>query len=235
MIDVHPAPHAAHSWRDFLIHIATITIGLLLALALEQSVEAVHRNHQRHRLEENLHDESLLNRRIVAYDFDSVNQVRRNIRSNMTNLDRHGGAFVPAPPTHDTFLPLINTAWIAGRTNGLVTLLPSQLGESYWKVNFLIDATAASIQSLADARKKVNSLLYLHDSASQLTPEERAALLRAYSEEDQELGNLNYILHGYHYMNEAVLAGRVPTIDDLTTESRQAQQTEAQPAPVNAQ
>ena len=47
MIDVHPAPHAAHSWRDFLIHIAAITIGLLLALALEQSVEAVHTTESR--------------------------------------------------------------------------------------------------------------------------------------------------------------------------------------------
>jgi len=32
------------------------------------------------------------------------------------------------------------------------------------------------------------------------------------------------------YMNEAVLAGRLPTIDDLATESREAQQTQAQPA-----
>ena len=66
MIDVHPAPHAAHSWRDFFIHIATIAIGLLLALGLEQTVEHFHRLHQRHSLEENLHSESLLNRRIVG-------------------------------------------------------------------------------------------------------------------------------------------------------------------------
>lgn len=229
MIDVHPAPHAAHSWRDFFIHIATIAIGLLLALALEQVVEAVHHDHQRQHLEDALHNESLLNRRIVAYDTDSVRQVRRSIRLNMANLDRGGVPFVPVPPVHDTFLPFINTAWISARANGLIALLPSQTAESYWKVNFLVDATAAEIQSLADARKKVNSLLYLHANPSQLTAEERAALLRAYSEEDQELGNLNYILMGYGYMNDAVLAGRVPTIDDLATESREAQQTEAQP------
>ena len=230
MIDVHPAPQAAHSLREFLIHIATIAIGLLLALGLEQTVEHFHHLHQRHRLQEALHDESLLNRRIFAYNVDSVRQVRHGIRLNMTNLDSNGNRFVPIPPVHDTFLPFINSAWVTARANGVIALLPGQLAESYWKVNFLVDATAAEIQSLADARKKVNSLLYLHANPSQLTPEERAALLRAYSEEDQELGNLNYIIMGYGYMNEAVLAGRVPTIDDLTTESRDAQQTEAQPA-----
>jgi hypothetical protein len=230
MIDVHPAPHAAHSWPDFFIHIATIAIGLLLALGLEQTVEHFHRLHQRHSLEETLHSESLLNRRIVAYDLDSVEQVRRSIRANMTNLDRDGKAFTPVPPTHDTFLPFIDTGWIVARGNGLIALLPDQLAESYWKVDVLVQETSNSIQTLANARKKVSSLLYLHAKPSELTADERAALLRAYSEEDQELGNLNYILMGYHFMNEAVLAGRVPTIDDLATQSRDAQKTEAQPA-----
>ncbi len=229
MIDVHPAPHAAHSWRDFFIHIATIAIGLLLALGLEQTVEHFHRLHQRHGLEETLHSESLLNRRIVAYDLDSVEQVRRSIRANMTNLDRDGKAFTPVPPTHDTFLPFIDTAWVVARGNGNLALLPDELAESYWKVDVLAQDAANSIQSLANARKKVNSLLYLHAKPSDLTPEERAALLRAYSEEDQELGNLNYILLAYRFMNEAVLTGRIPTVDDLARQSRDAQKTEGQP------
>jgi hypothetical protein len=231
MIDVHPAPHAAHSWREFLIHIATIAIGLLLAIALEQTVEHFHHLHQRHRLEETLHSESLVNRRIVAYNLDSANQVRRNIRTNMTNLDLNGKSFVPVPPKHDTFLPFINTAWVVARGNGALALLPDQLAESYWKVDVLAEASANSLQSLADARKKVNSLVYLHAQPADLTADERAALLRAYSEEDQELGNLSYIVINYGYMNDAVLAGRVPTINDLSTESRDAQKTEAQPSP----
>lgn len=230
MIDVHPAPHAALSWREFLIHIATIVIGIAIAIGLEQAVETIHHHHQRDRLEEALRNESLLNRRLVAYNTDSVNQVRRNIRLNMTNLEHDGKNFVPVQPTHDTFLPFIDTAWTAARSSDLLGLLPNQISESYWKVNFLTDATAAEIASLADARKKVNSLLYLHSSPSQLTPQERSDLLRAYSEEDQEVGNLNYILMGYNFMNEAALGNHVPTIDEMAADSRQAQQTEAQPS-----
>ena len=32
MLDVHPPHHAANTWRDFFIHIATIVIGLLIAI-----------------------------------------------------------------------------------------------------------------------------------------------------------------------------------------------------------
>lgn len=32
MLEVHPHYEAAHSWKDFFIHLGTITIGLLLAL-----------------------------------------------------------------------------------------------------------------------------------------------------------------------------------------------------------
>lgn len=41
-MDIHK-PKAAHSWREFLIEIGTIICGILIALALEQAVEVVHR------------------------------------------------------------------------------------------------------------------------------------------------------------------------------------------------
>jgi hypothetical protein len=46
LLDVHPPHHAAHSWRDFFIHIATIVVGLLIAVGLEQSVEHLHWRHE---------------------------------------------------------------------------------------------------------------------------------------------------------------------------------------------
>lgn len=42
MLDVHPPHEAAHTWKDFFIHIATIVIGLLIAVGLEQTVEYIH-------------------------------------------------------------------------------------------------------------------------------------------------------------------------------------------------
>jgi hypothetical protein len=54
MLDVHPAHHAAGTWRDFFIHIATIVIGLLIAIGLEQTVEYFHHRHLAHQAREQL-------------------------------------------------------------------------------------------------------------------------------------------------------------------------------------
>ena len=45
-MDIHK-PKAAHSWREFLTEIGTIICGILIALGLEQAVEALHQNHLR--------------------------------------------------------------------------------------------------------------------------------------------------------------------------------------------
>jgi hypothetical protein len=54
MLEVHPPHQSVHTWKDFFIHIGAIAIGLLLALALEQAVEAVHHAHQREKIEEQI-------------------------------------------------------------------------------------------------------------------------------------------------------------------------------------
>jgi hypothetical protein len=42
VIEVHPPTEPVHGWRDFLVHLLTITIGLLIALSLEGCVEWRH-------------------------------------------------------------------------------------------------------------------------------------------------------------------------------------------------
>ncbi len=68
MLDVHPPHHAANTWRDFFIHIATICVGLLIAIALEQSVEALHRHHQRNELRQELRTEAEENKDYIDND-----------------------------------------------------------------------------------------------------------------------------------------------------------------------
>jgi hypothetical protein len=74
MLDVH-APHASiQTWRGFFIHIATITIGLLIAIGLEQCVEGLHHLHQRHQLQHDLLEEAKRNRDILALDLGIESQ-----------------------------------------------------------------------------------------------------------------------------------------------------------------
>jgi hypothetical protein len=57
VLDVHPPHEPIHGWRDFLLHLLTITIGLLIALSLEGCVEWQHHRHLVHEAEASLHDE----------------------------------------------------------------------------------------------------------------------------------------------------------------------------------
>ena len=75
MIDVHPPHEAAHSWKDFFIHMTTICLGLLIAIGLEQSVEWAHRRHERVQLQEDMRTEMEQNLDVI--------------RTNISLLDRH--------------------------------------------------------------------------------------------------------------------------------------------------
>jgi hypothetical protein len=68
MLDIHPAHHAATTWRDFLVHIATIVLGLLIAIGLEQSVELLHHRNQRQQLQEDLRNEAAQNLQVIDRD-----------------------------------------------------------------------------------------------------------------------------------------------------------------------
>ena len=71
MLDVH-VPHAKHTWKDFIIHIGTITVGLLIAIGLEQSVEKLHQLHQRHELEAALRAEGENNKSLSEANFQAL-------------------------------------------------------------------------------------------------------------------------------------------------------------------
>ena len=72
MLDVHPPHESIQSWKAFFVHIATIVIGLLIAVALEQTVEFFHHRHQVAETREALHEE-----------------MQKNIAMFHENVERH--------------------------------------------------------------------------------------------------------------------------------------------------
>ncbi len=79
MLDVHPPHTPVHGIRDFLLHLFTITIGLLIALSLEAAVEGMHHRHLVHQARENIRDEVRENLARLAKD-------KRGVASNEAML-----------------------------------------------------------------------------------------------------------------------------------------------------
>lgn len=67
MLDVHAPEHRIGGARDFFVHLATITVGLLIALALENAAEAWHHRHQRIEAQEKIVQEIRENRDHVVH------------------------------------------------------------------------------------------------------------------------------------------------------------------------
>ena len=127
MLDVHP-PHApTHTWRDFFLHIATIVVGLLIAIALEQTVELFHHHHQLQKAREELREELNSNRRATAAQLDCVHQVQAELRTDMTLLLAHRATNQPlnAKLSFDwNFRRSRSAAWNTNKQSGSLDLMP---------------------------------------------------------------------------------------------------------------
>jgi hypothetical protein len=88
VLDVHPPHEPIHTWREFLLHIATITIGLLIALGLEGLVEWQHHRHLVHEAERSLRAEIQSNENAAQNLLDEVHKQQKTLDHDMAELDR---------------------------------------------------------------------------------------------------------------------------------------------------
>jgi hypothetical protein len=137
MLDVH-APHHANTWRDFFIHIATICVGLLIAVGLEQTVEAVHHHHQRKQLLVSLDHDTRATLRDA--DFAAAERLRRmqwnqvRIEQVQTALASHA-SLAPAAPQKSAFITIpADPTWEAAMASGMIPLFSQSEIAAYSEV-----------------------------------------------------------------------------------------------------
>jgi hypothetical protein len=213
MLDVHPPHHAANTWRDFFIHIATIVVGLIIAVGLEQTVEHIHHHSQANEIEESLHRESIANRALVQRDFATIDEAHRLIRLNMASImaatGAHGKAtFHLSPYMQYTYvIPPTDTAWLALRDDNLLEIVPPSIAKGYSKLEAMRSVVVAANNNVMQSRQVVQALLHLRDDAAQLSPEEFERLLLAFSQLDQALTEMRNGLTIFSLANELALKG----------------------------
>ena len=147
MLDVHPAHHAATTWRDFFIHIATIVLGLFIAVGLEQTVEYIHHQHQLHDVRQGI----LADASLYLHDVDQLRLLNRQriedlntrIQQLQAALSHHqqlvSPIYRPTPPTNTIRLGNFSAA----KASGLVQLLNED------EINILSDAEVGVAKSEA--------------------------------------------------------------------------------------
>jgi len=161
-MDVHP-PHAGiHSWKDFWIHLGTITVGLLIAISLEQSVEWLHRVHERHVLQGELREEGNENVRAVQVDIERLQYQRNGMvlrRKDVQQMIASEGKlklpFRVIPPSGTITLPS-ESSWDSAKASGKVALLPDNESDVYsflYLQNEWLKTQAESIFALSSEKQ----------------------------------------------------------------------------------
>jgi hypothetical protein len=159
-VEVHPPEHAIHTWREFLIHMVAIILGLLIAIGLEQSVEAIHNHYLRTQLEQDVRAEARSNVEILS------NHLEKNIPTMLwyraaaiavrSAVPRDGYIDVtlpPAPPTGVTASGLLAPERYIipiARSSGAIALLPRSVAEVYARLDFHAEEDEKEVDHIRD-------------------------------------------------------------------------------------
>jgi hypothetical protein len=198
MLDVHPPHEAAHTWKDFFIHIATICVGLLIAIGLEQSVESLHHHHQREDLEQQMQDESAANLRLVQDQIDYAQQLKGYLSDCLRTLHSATAAdslyTIMLPPNrvelpkdaHSMLISPSRGTWTVAKAAGTVALLPAETAKIYARLDLAEEfeqeaerTDTADVDTLQAQRVRLASSSD-PDAPLHLTDAQRDDLLLAY-------------------------------------------------------
>lgn len=137
MIDVHAPHERIAGFQDFLLHLLTITIGLLIALSLEGLVEWRHHVHLVEKAQETLHAELAFNARQLHNALQKVQTERAIVDANLHALARiqedPSGKATRNANLRATFrqVGLRDTAWKTAQATGALGYMPYDEVERY--------------------------------------------------------------------------------------------------------
>jgi hypothetical protein len=135
VIEVHPPTEPVHGWRDFLVHLFTITIGLLIALSMEGCVEWQHHRHLVHDAEASLRREIEGNARDMKVNLEGVRNEQRLLSQDVVILKKMIAK--PGVKTHDTMSIRFNirgfndVSWKTAQSTGAFGYMSYALAQEY--------------------------------------------------------------------------------------------------------
>jgi hypothetical protein len=191
MLDVHDPEHTPHSVRDFLIHIATIVVGLLIAIGLEQTVELIHHRMEVTTTRRELAIEDTRNIKIFHDDEGYLVSTEQQVKAYLAVLQHSLATKTPPPailnidPDYDDFQDAVFKA--ADRT-GVLALMPqdevASVSDRYLNFSQLQDRITEMFYKL----DRDQAIFLADPDPTHLTVEQQQHL---YTELTEILGDLN--------------------------------------------
>ncbi len=169
MLDVHPPHEAVHGWRDFLLHIVTITIGLLIALGLEGLVEWQHHKHLVHEAEASLQREIETNAKGLPDALAALHKEQGELKHDVDVLN-YTLKNKRAPPNSSATVNYHMTdfddvSWRTAQASGALTFMPYAQAQQFADIyDTQEQLSAAERQAARDAILAIGSFSTADDN-----------------------------------------------------------------------
>ncbi len=137
MLDVHAPHERIAGFQDFLLHLLTITVGLLIALSLEGLVEWRHHVHLVEKAQETLHAELVYNAAQFHKALEQVQEQRAIVDTNLHALARIQENPSDKAAQNENLratlrgIGLRDTAWKTAQATGALGYMPYDEAERY--------------------------------------------------------------------------------------------------------
>jgi hypothetical protein len=196
MLDVHAPHESIHTWKGFFIHIATIVIGLLIAIGLEQSVEYIHHHHQLQEARRELLIEVDDNLHLIELNIESTRKTSLALDADIAILRAKQSSNSPAAMKLDyTWHPndTQDGGWQAAKQSGALSLMPHEELRRYTRVYTVLAAITDALPAFG-ARMEVAGAIARRVPDGDLPLREIEELMSATSEAQGRLALLIRLL-----------------------------------------
>jgi hypothetical protein len=184
MIEAHAPHHPVTTWKEVFIHIGIVTLGLLIAISLEQTVEYFHHRHQVAETRAALLHERQIN--IIRFQAATA-EMRRLIPLMQSNLRTFN--FIKAHPgtppekwpdkLHLFSSPTVysDSEWVTAQASNVLQYMPQsevrKLDVLYMRLN-LINAT--NVQMTDEKRESFSCFIENPDAAHMTNEQVESAI-----------------------------------------------------------
>lgn len=166
-MDIHPSQGPIHSFKDFLFHLLTVVIGILIAVSLEGLLDWHHHRMLLQEARSNLAHEIRENRQRITKGLasapeaesrlkatiEAIESYRRNHDDRASKLDWSFGLF-----------PLNTTAWSTAASTGAVSYMNYSEVQDYTRV-YVVQEQFLSLQ-----QRTLEKWLELQKWSARITP-----------------------------------------------------------------
>jgi hypothetical protein len=177
VIDVHSPHEPIHGWRDFFLHLTTITIGLLIALSLEGCVEWQHHRHLVHEAEASLHAEIQSNAKGMQDNIADLHHKQDDLKHDVIvlkylikNHKMPENASMSLGASIQTF---DDVSWRTAQSTGALSYMPYARAEEYADIyNSQAELYTSEQQAARDAIISLAPFMNAGKDDPDLTPDQ---------------------------------------------------------------